>query len=315
MLFRVSYPKRFFDRYPQLHDDVLLFYQTLFAVIQANGACLQVFTDIKKLPPPPSKAETGAITIGYHSRGRMAHTWHVKKAYRRGYFYVDRDGYSGWAEFAHSPALFDLAMQEDETAALAFVKQWRSEYFDRGLSKLNQPERHFQATRPYILLPLQMVDDEVMQLSRVNYFDFARAVAAVLAGSRYDLVIKRHPRCLSQKVFCLMSELSRQPHVKITNTAIGTLLQQASGVVCINGGVGFEALFYGLPVITAGASDYEWVTTPLRRLGQLNNLIDWVETPVDRRKIARYLKFFCCRYLIQASDSAALNQRLTQNNG
>jgi hypothetical protein len=280
------------------------FYDRLLAQLRAQGHSLEIFPDTQLPPPDPA-----TITLGYHSRGRRPRTRHLKQSYLRGYLYFDRDGYSGWAEMARAPALFQASQRQDADVAQAFVARMRADYFDRGLSKLPQPQRAYADDGvPYVLLPLQVADDAVLAHARLEIGQLVRQAAAVLAGSGSRLVIKRHPACRSPEIFKLLAELARQPHVRVTDAAIGGLLAGARAVLCVNSGVGFEALFYGKPVFTAGASDYEWVTTPIRATADLAGLAD-PDRP-DPARVARFLHCYCRHYLLAMDDEFALQRRL-----
>lgn len=300
MRFRIAHPRTFGVSAPGDRNDIPTFFATLVACLESRGHQYDI---LNHTVLPPADPDVHAVTLGYHSRGRRPRTWHVKRSYLYGYFYVDRDGHSGWSEMARSSALFERSLQEDETASLAFVEQMRRDYFDRGMTKIPQSGQQFTWDgRPYVFLPLQISVDTVMRLSRVDYTAFARAVAQGLAGSGYRLVVKRHPACTSLDVFRLLAELSAHPHVHVTTAAVGTLMRHASAVVCINSGVGFESLFHGCPVITAGRSDYEWVTAGVNTVEDLAELPRLVEATVDRGRVSRFLKYFCCDYLVKNDD-------------
>ena len=286
-------------------EEIRRFYARLYDVIRARGHTLELFPEM--LLPPPAD---GAVSLGYHSTGRQPGTWHIKLSYLRGYFYFDRDGYSGWSEMACSPDVFAAAMAEDEAGARAFVDRFRADYFDAGTSKHAQPELQFHAEgRPYVFMPLQVLGDRVLRLSRVGFAEFARGVAAGLAGSGLRLVVKRHPRCTGPEVFRLLAELSAMPHVQVTAAAIHGLIRNAEAVVCINSGVGFEALFHYRPVFTAGRSDYEGVTRHLASKADLADVARRIG-PVDEGRVARFLSYFCRRYLVRGDDEAAIHRRI-----
>lgn len=283
------------------------FYERLFDALSDRGHTVERHDDVYLPPPDPA-----SVTLGYHSRGRAPRTWHIKPSYLRQHFYIDRDGYSGWSEMARNPDLFRAAMAEPEADALAYVAALRSRYFDAGLSKLSQPaQRYAWDGQPYVFLPLQVLGDRVLQLARIDYAELARRTAAALAGSGYRLVLKRHPRCQHPDSFRLLAELSALPHVQVTAGAIHDLLANASAVACFNSGVGFEALFYGRQVFTAGHSDYEGVTTPLADVAALDDLPRRLAPP-DPGRLARFLSYFCRRYLVPAPDPQALERRLDQ---
>lgn len=306
MLFHVYYPSHIAGLERINSFEFGLFFETLFKCIKERGHDLK-YTSNPKMP----FGSPGIIVINVHTMADHFNTFHVKRGYLDKQFYIDSRGYSGWSELATSKSLYGETQKVDEIAARAFVENYRKDVIDRNISKLSQPSRHFEPNgRPYLFLPLQVCNDTVIQLSRINYFEFVTGAAEAVRGSDLDLVIKRHPRCSSKKVFKLLSQLSQQPNIIISNTSVTSLIKHCKAVLCINSGVGFESLFYYKPVVTVGTSDYEWVTQPVYTLADLRSLPDMTERQVDTSAVSKFLYSVCTNYFVYADNEQSIHAKL-----
>ncbi|MFA6010630.1 MAG: hypothetical protein WC799_11660 [Desulfobacteraceae bacterium] len=306
MLFHIYYPTHISGLERMNSYEFGTFFQALFKCIKERGHDLKLTSN-----PIMPFGSPGKIVINVHTIADHINTFHVKRGYLDKQFYIDSRGYSGWSELALSNSLFEETQNVDESAARTFVEDYRKNVIDRNISKLPQPSRHYEPKgRPYLFLPLQVCNDTVIQLSRIDYFQFVTGAAEAVRGSGIDLVIKRHPRCSSKEVFNLLSQLSQQPNIIISNTSIPSLIKHSKAVLCINSGVGFESLFYYKPVITVGASDYEWVTQPVHTLADLRSLPDMAERPVDTRVVAKFLYSVCTNHFVNADDEQSIHRKL-----
>ncbi|MBF0406656.1 MAG: hypothetical protein HQM10_04835 [Candidatus Riflebacteria bacterium] len=306
MIFQVSYPQSLLIKKRPQSNDFEAFFQTLFKCIKERGHILKIAVD--SLAPT---ASPGVISILIHSTGKQINTWYIKRGYLRKQFYLDSMGYSGWSELARSRDLFEESQLEDEQSSRLFVENYRNNNLEKNISKWPQPEKHFEpGERSYYFLPLQIFEDFVIQLSRIDYFSFVKAVARAVRESDSDLIIKRHPLCKSKEVFTLLSELSLQPEIKISNRSVCSLIKNSKGVICINSGVGFESLFYYKPVINAGDSDYGWVTSQVQTLEEVYSFQTIARKPVNSSSIAKFLNYTCNKYFVNYDDESMMHSRL-----
>jgi len=306
MLFHIYYPSNIIEMDRLNSAEFGLFFQTLFKCVKERGHDLKISSN-----PIMPFGRPGVIVINVHTTADHINTFHVKRGYLNKQFYLDSKGYSGWAELATSRRLYEETQNADEKAAQAYVENYRTAMLERNISKLPQPAKHFEPQgRPYFFLPMQVFNDTVIKLSRIDYFDFVKGAAEAVRENEHDLVIKRHPRCESKKVFSLLSELSKKPNIRISNTSVTSLIKSCKAVLCINSGVGFESLFYYKPVITVGVSDYEWVTRPVHTLTDLGLFPDMAEKPVDTTVVSKFLYTVCSKYFVDCDDEQSMHARL-----
>lgn len=235
------------------------------------------------------------LLFSYHSYGEKDFR---KIHYKEGYFHdlinIDEMGYSGWSSLCHDASELDQIKEIDHrTAQRDFIK-YKAKYIDRNLSKYKQPQMsNVEFPKSYVFIPLQVMDDSVMELSYFAPLDWLRTIVGILTENKIQIVIKRHPRCYSDEVASELDRLGQQENVTIYSGSIHQALRGCSAVYTINSGVGFEALFHLKPVVTFGAVDYESATLNIKDFkGLEDNPIPTLST----EKIA-YIKQFLSYYM------------------
>lgn len=247
------------------------------------------------------------LLISVHSIGVANNVVRLKESYLPGLYYFDRSGYSGWAELAYNVDLQNQASCYDLRDANEFVEKIKYEKLRTNSSKYIQPISEggiiqLQDERPYILLALQTSDDLVACLATVNQLVLAEALAEKVCELDLNLVIKRHPMCRDTIVGSTIDRLKRKYRcVRISEDSINCLIVGAKAVVTVNSGVGFEALVMGVPVITAGRSDYSFVT---RSIYKIEDLIDLTSMIVggDIVKTCSVIKYYIEQYCFTCGD-------------
>lgn len=286
-------------------------YGNLFLALAACGIPFSAeptrpFRDDHPRVVPPRQTR-----IAYHSFGDVAHCWRVKEAYLPDWYYFDRRGYSGWAEISDSQALFEEAMAIDAAEAVAFRDDLRRRLTEQNVSKYKQAAAGgFRHDAPFVFLAMQMPGDTVSRLARVDTVSLVRLAADQAARHGRDLVVKRHPLCKDDAVTALLAELADHPRVTLTDAALADILPQASAVLVVNSGVGFEALVHGKPVYASGAADYQWLTHAVAGADDLAPAFTAPRPAADDLTQARFITWFLTRYCVSASDFPGLRRKL-----
>jgi hypothetical protein len=256
----------------------------------------------------PRLAGPDRVLLSYHSIGSSPNVWRLKESYIPPYYYFDKTGYSGWAQIAHDRDLLRAVDLVDQAAADGFVHELCASLVNRNESKYTQSSEAAPAPG-YVFFAMQVAEDSVARLARLDTVTLLQALVRESARSGAPLVIKRHPLCKSTPIGDLL-EVARRQGVIISNASVHSLLAGARSVVTINSGVGFEALIHGKPVFSAGKSDYESVTTPLRDLDDVRRCfagIDW-----DAARARRFVYFYLTHYCVNGADVESLRLRIQQ---
>lgn len=241
------------------------------------------------------------LLISVHSVGVSRNVVRLKESYLPGYYYFDRTGYSGWSELAYNKKLQQEAIEYNPSDYSGFVRDLREIKIKDNSSKYTQNKGCLDIElikdTSYIFLALQTSDDLVARLAVMNQLELAKLLAAKAKELKYKLIIKRHPLCSDRSIELSINKLKRKfDSVVISKSSVNSLISCAKAVITVNSGVGFEALVMGVPVITAGRSDYSFVT------GQIfdNNDISKIDTKISQfdevkanRFVAYYLKNYC----------------------
>jgi hypothetical protein len=246
-------------------------------------------------------APNDTLLISVHTVGISNNVVRLKESYIPGYYYFDRTGYSGWAELAYNERLQQEATVYNPFNLSGFISKLREKKIRDNLSKYPQDtgsmEIELIKSAPYIFLALQTSDDLVARLAAVDQIKFAELLAARINDLKYRLIIKRHPLCRDHNIESAINKLKNDYKcVMLSNDSVNSLIQQAEAVVTVNSGVGFEALVMGRPVITAGLSDYSFVTKQVINMSDIDQLhtgIRYFDATKADRFVGYYLNEYC----------------------
>lgn len=245
--------------------------------------------------------------ISYHTKANTPGWFHIKDAHIPGYFSVDSGGYSGWSSLSSLCTLPEATPKDIDQV----WERIQTEIINEKLSKYSQKDSKFiRPNRPYIFLPMQLLNDTVATLAYISCDNLAKILADILPKLGYDLVIKRHPLCTSLHVDKILCSLKRNPHVHIVTASIHEILPMADAVVTVNSGVGFEALLYGKKVILSGKSDYAFATENCKNKEQLLTAIQNINQPVDLARIKSFLHFYMTQYVFNFQSREDLEQKI-----
>lgn len=250
-------------------------------------------------------------TLSYHTTGDAVNWWHIKDAAFPNYFSIDPKGFAGWSSISDLRELPPVAANASIAAIEENWTKLQENFVHSKRTKYQQSEESFaQPTRPFIFVPLQLLNDAVAQLSWISGIQLAQLVINIAPALGFDVVLKRHPKCTHPDVEDFINRHRRSPRVIITNARIHDLLQAAAAVVTVNSGVGFEALLYGKKVITTGRSDYQYACELAANPQQLEQLLASVSEPVDIDKIKRFLWYYFNHYAFSIDDVNQIRSRI-----
>jgi len=252
-------------------------------------------------------APDGTLLISVHTIGVARNVVRLKESYLPDLYYFDRSGYSGWAELAYNVDLQNEAFCYDLENGTEFVDKMKSDKLISNSSKYQQPSPVTKSTllpfdKPYIFFALQTSDDLVARLATINQLVLVEKLAEKVSGTKINLVIKRHPMCNDPNVATAIRVLDEKYEcVHLSEESINRIMTNSMAVVTVNSGVGFEALVMGVPVITAGRSDYSFMTNVLNKIEDLTEL-DSMLVKTDRLKVCSALKYYVERYCFRNDD-------------
>jgi hypothetical protein len=296
------------------HVEWLEIHRSIVRIVSSLGHDLEV---IRPGAPPPTASDV--IFIGKHTRHTRANAWNIKKGYLPSYVYFDRRGYSGWAEVANRPEMFDQSALISDDDAEAFYNRLVSEVIQANASKIRQSNHEFSPPkRPFVFLPLQLSYDSVVALSRIPFasvYDYAKNWASARG---FDLVVKPHPLASNHPFTgksChetpkILRHAERCPHVHVSTCSIHRIIPHSLAVLCINSGVGFESLIHLRPVFTAGHSDYHWATHAIRSESDFANIDMHVKPRLGALRTKKFLCYFLNEVLIDVRNEVRIKDKL-----
>ncbi len=258
----------------------------------------------------------GEIRYAYHADKVGENTYSLKPSALSRFWFFDSCGYSGWAQIALDSTLQKAGENFDLEDSLQFIKDYRTSVAASNLSKLAQSEEPLEnevaSLKEFIFFPLQVDADRVLFHQPWEQSDTLRALIKVASTHNKAIVLKRHPLCHSTAIETWLETAANTPNIYLSDGSIHKLIARSSHVLVANSGVGIEALLHGKPVYSMAASEYRHMTQPIHNLSDLETLL--TETPPPQSdRIKRQLGFFFKSYLVDSTDTAAIEARLKQH--
>jgi capsule polysaccharide modification protein KpsS len=130
-------------------------------------------------------------------------------------------------------------------------------------------------------------------------------------GSRYKVVIKRHPLCTCSETKDLLEKLSKEDHVIVSGKSIHELIKDASLVVTVNSGVGMEAILHLKNVVITGKADYFLGATLVKSIQDLETYLD--SNDWEKRndvKLKKFIHFYFKEFLIETGSRDHVSARM-----
>ncbi|GEM_PF-1835088 len=256
-----------------------------------------------------SKAKYDYI-FRYHTKIKDPKTINIKISYLPDYFYMDETGYSGWAKIANErPNFQKMKINKAEKFHEGLCKK----YVEQNVSKYHQEDRNqnFSKYEPYVFIPTQVVDDEVADLAYVNIIDLLKEIPYKIQRQGFNVLIKRHPKCKSDKIKDILSSLDDEEGINVVKGSIHDIISSSSAVAVVNSGVGFEALLHLKPVINFGHCDYHWVTRTIKDK-TANFEVNRVIENTDTTDIKKFLYFYLKEYLVDINSDEDIRNKINE---
>jgi hypothetical protein len=248
-------------------------------------------------------------TRSHENKQKFVH-FHVKQSPISGYVMVDTKGYSGWAASAdindnQMSSVSDLTVE-------SFFKEKCEPLIENKATKYTQSDADFIVEGEYVFCAMQILTDSVAQLAHINSLDMVQNTVEALEGTKYKVVIKRHPLCKSNEVTTVLEKLSKSNSVIISEADIYKIIPNCKAVITVNSGVGLEALIMGKKVFTTGRAEYSPVSIKLYKKDDFLTLYSNLESNADTKLTYKFLNLYFENHLLDAysKDSRYLEQTL-----
>ena len=309
--FFVGYPSFWINKRPWLHEDSIALYDTLQRVLKEEGYPFK----LGKIKTAPTNHD---IVLAHHTTITRKNVWNLKKGYIPGYMYWDRTGYSGWADIANSRSLYEESQSVDLETAASFFNNFSARYIASDKSKFPQTRMSGRATtvmpdkgkfsppNKYIFVACQRPRDTVSKLAKIKTQRLPVDVVNAFRGSEYKVVIKRHPQEKEMDV----RYLAKESHVIFSQHSIHKIIPNATAVITVNSGVGFEALLHKKLVYTSGHCDYHWVTKKLNNARDVMRMVHDIETPHDSNPTIKFMYYMLNEYFVNANDVESVRKKV-----
>lgn len=153
----------------------------------------------------------------------------------------------------------------------------------------------------YFLFPLHYTEDAQLTFREplTDQFSLIKSISRALPVDYY-LYVKPHPHYLGSDVSIRrIRNISKIPNIKIIDPMmpIIPLIENSSGVITINSSTGFEALVFGVPVLSFGHEFYSkqdicHVVNDLNLLSE--TIIEMIKMNKDRNYVKDFIKKVYC---------------------
>jgi len=279
---------------------LLVLQNVLSSAIESNGI---QFSSIKKI----KTNKKNNIYLRYHRRTKNDNEYCLKKSYLPDYYYLDKNGYSGWAEICNNPNILKIIDSVSDQDAIEFYDKFSNDYLPKRISKIKQEESDFKVNTPFVFVPMQVRHDSVMKLARIKTVKLANYCIKAFANTEYKVVIKPHPRA---KKAINRVEGTDMSHVVITDASIHDIIPKAAAVYVVNSGVGFESLLYLKKVFSSGGSDYSYAANEISTYEDILNSISSIKDEYDVTKIKKYLYYMLKFYFLNVNDAENVSRHI-----
>lgn len=221
-----------------------------------------------------------ARALSYHTNAFFDPYWlHVQEAPLAGRCSLDHQGFAGYSSLARDFSGIQRATEGINITKLRINQREMYEQYVLGnLSKYAQPEEKSEISGKYVFVALQIPTDVVSNLAWLDGLELLRTVADFYAGSKTQVVVKRHPYCTSMSVQAAIGELVAAGKAKNSIDSVHALIEGADAVFTVNSGVGLESLMHLKPVVVTGDCDYRYGVAAAAKTTQ--ELVEIMESPI-----------------------------------
>ena len=281
----------------KIYDCVSRTFMCLYSIIQIRcDVYLKVQTSWRYVGESKEN-----IHVSYHTRG-AAGSVRIKESVFLGKCTVDELGYSGWHSVSNL-TLGDICHRIGGVG-LAAIEEFYIRVFDEyrrgGDSKYHQvdfaKDHCVILPRRYVFLPLQVETDPVSDCAYIKTYDLLCEMIIIARKYRINLVIKRHPKCKSDRIYRKLKSIKKLNNVFESSDNIHRLISFSEAVVTVNSGVGLESVMYLKKTITTGKSEYSPVCLEAKNVVELRHYLlddDIRFSDIDLKKFIYYYFNFC----------------------
>lgn len=314
----VASPRRFLSLRKLLRpnaaiDDMLQVMRTSFDICVKRGLSFSLArTDTPRFAHKPQ------LVLSHHTVNTPAYAAlrasgttviHFKAADLPRRTCFDPLGFAGWASLADNK-VGDLTLPDTSTEQInRFFDTARDTALRQNLSKYAQTSTAMDLPHKYVFIALQTIGDMVQRNAYIPMLDMLEMVAKRFAGSGYQVVIKRHPKCRNRRVTAALEKLATQPEVMLVDGSIHQIIAGAAAVFTVNSGVGAESIVHEVPLYCFGKADYAPIAHQIRSSDDLERLTSPIASAVSSSELRKFLYYYRSVYQVRLDDE--LPERLT----
>ena len=291
-------------------------FEGIYNIILGNGhKLLPLVLPVTNILPVDDYANFPLV--GQHTYGLRENVLHQKIAYLSDFSYLDA---SGFGPFSKQPDARSL-QKYVETISIKVAEEFHSElkdrYINRRRSKFKQPDKELSLPpeRTIYFFAMQTPFDTVARKAHLNQYDAIDAVLRHFKSSDRLLAIKRHPLDDTSKTQEFLERIKNDNNCILVDGNIHDLIQRTVATICVNSGVGIEALIHLKPVITLGKSDYALATNEAKTAEDLIDTIERINlrprTP-NEEFTKKFLAYFFKEHAVHVEDYSNISERLTK---
>ncbi|MEQ1954026.1 hypothetical protein ABMA59_21695 [Mesorhizobium sp. CN2-181] len=316
--FYLDIPSHLWNKESAMHQEISSGYSSISEAIIHTDNYFIVSPYRSRVNDGYSTGSEDGISYVYHAREPGNNSYCVRPGPIKGLWYLDKDGYSGWSSIARDPAIRDRAGSCGIVESTRLVDHYRARFLGSNESKYVQkaPEVEIEETdgSGFVFFPLQVNDDEVLNLSSFTQVDVIRRLVDLSEAQMAKVVFKRHPHCKSKLIERALTWAAEHAHVRVSDASVHQLIPAARAVVVLNSGVGLEALIHGAAVYGLAASEYRHLTKRVDDLRDLEDAFVGAKSP-QSQEVTRGIGYLLSEFFVDISDQDRLRSIVRRHCG
>ncbi|WP_442577936.1 capsular polysaccharide export protein, LipB/KpsS family [Mesorhizobium sp. ASY16-5R] len=314
--FYLDIPSHLWNKDSALHQEILNGYMSITEAILHTNNCFAVSPHRSRINDGYSAGSEGGISYVYHARAPGKNSYCIRPGPIRGLWYLDKDGYSGWSSIARDSEVRSRAGNYGILESTQLIDHYRTRFLERNESKYVQQDAVLKIEEAegaeFIFFPLQVNDDEVLNLSSFTQVDIMRRLVDLSEAHKLKVVFKRHPHCRSKLIESALTWAAGHSHIQISDASVHQLIPAARSVVVLNSGVGLEALIHGAAVYSLAASEYRHLTRPVDDLRDLEDAFLAARSS-QSQEVTRGIGYLLSEFFVNISDQDRLRSIVRQH--
>lgn len=293
------------------HRNTQTIFQTILKVLSDSGTVVipHILPHTNLLP---KNDYPNLPKIGHHTLGKQQNTLHQKIAYLSEYSYLDQCGYGPFSSILPKEELLSCIRKVDQKKANDFRQELFERYCLTRKSKFEQKNLEFVIDEPEntYFFAMQTINDTVVKRAKISQFKSIKLILEQFSNTKKKLIIKPHPLDNSGTTEKFIMETKEHSNAIISNANIHDLISQTKATICVNSGVGIEALMHLKPVISVGDSDYKVATYYAENEAELKALIERPYLKANKRFITKFLYYFFKEHVCEITDELAISKKI-----